>query len=439
MRRILLAVASCSPLLFLPMACAVEQAPDQPEGEEQVAESEDEIIGGTADTTTKAVVWLFDENGGSSCSGTIIAKNGSTGWVLTAGHCSGMDYAIQANNYESCFNNNDPNCEAVYPVTADQAHPSWNGDAGNGYDFRILTISGAANAPVIPAAQNPDGISVGSSIVAVGYGITSANNNSNTLRRRVTESVDELYGNPPLVFSDQTDGTGSCSGDSGGPILFNNTVVGVTSFGDQNCTQYGAYGRVQAVYSSWIAGVIGGVVMPNCDDCFASATQPSGACGSQYTACVNNQDCIDFANCANACATDACIQGCANQHPSGYNTYAAIVDCGCTACANECANECGGSSSSSTGSGPGATTSTGSGAGGGAGVGGGGEGGAGEGGSTSSGGKKKKKSNADEDEPAESASCSVATVGSAPNEGFGLVGLGGLGLLAGVLRRRRRA
>ena len=176
MRRILLAVASCSPLLLLPMACAVEQTPDQPEAEEQVAESEDEIIGGTADTTTKAVVWLFDENGGSSCSGTIIAKNGSTGWVLTAGHCSGMDYAVQANNYESCFNNNDPNCEAVYPVTADQAHPNWNGDAGNGYDFRILTVSGAANAPVIPAAQNPDGISVGTSIVAGGDGAPPGHN-----------------------------------------------------------------------------------------------------------------------------------------------------------------------------------------------------------------------------------------------------------------------
>ncbi len=436
MRRILLAVASCSPLLLLPVACSVEQSPDEPQGEERVAESDDSIIGGTADTTHKAVMWLYDEDQGGSCSGTVIAKNGSTAWVLTAGHCSGIDYVIQANNYESCFNNNDPNCEGIYAVTADQAHPSWNGDAGNGYDFRILTISGAANAPVIPAAQNPDGLSPGSPIEAVGYGITP---NNNSIRRHVTETVDELYGNPPLIMADQTDGTGSCSGDSGGPVLFNGTVVGVTSFGDQNCTQYGAYGRVQAVYSTWIAGIIGGVVMPNCDDCFNSATQPNGACGSQYTACGNNQDCVDFATCINACTTDSCIQGCVNAHPTGYDFYVAIIDCGCSACASECADECGGSSSTTTtGAGPGSTGAT-SGAGG-DGVGGAGDGGAGEGGSTSSGGKKKKKKSTDDaDEDTTSSSCAVATVGSQRSDGYGLLGLGGIGLLAGILRRRRRA
>ncbi|MBL9026884.1 MAG: trypsin-like serine protease [Myxococcales bacterium] len=437
MRRTLLAVASFSPLLLLPVACSVEPSPDAPE--ERVAERDDSIIGGTADTTHKAVMWLYDEDQGGSCSGTVIAKNGGTAWVLTAGHCEGIDFVIQANNYETCFNNNDPNCEAVYQVTADQAHPSWNGDAGNGYDFRILTISGAANAPVIPAAQNPDGLSPGSPIEAVGYGITP---NNNSIRRHVTETVDQLYGTPPLIMADQTDGTGSCSGDSGGPVLFNGNVVGVTSFGDQNCTQYGAYGRVQAVYSTWIAGIIGGVVMPNCDDCFNSATQPNGACGSQYTACGNNQDCVDFATCINACTTDSCIQGCVNAHPTGYDLYVAIIDCGCSACASECANECGGSSSSSTGSGPGPTSTgatTGSGAGG-DGVGGAGDGGAGDGGSTSSGGKKKKKKSTDDaDEDTTSSSCAVATVGSQRSDGYGLLGLGGIGLLAGILRRRRRA
>ena len=43
-----------------------------------------------------------------------------------------------------------------------------------GYDFRILTVAGAANAPVIPPAQNPDGISNGVQIEAVGYGETLA-------------------------------------------------------------------------------------------------------------------------------------------------------------------------------------------------------------------------------------------------------------------------
>jgi MYXO-CTERM domain-containing protein len=432
MRRILLTLASFSPLLLLPLACAVEE---DTQDTEKVQTREDEIIGGTADTTTKAVVWLYDENQGASCSGTIIAKNGSTAWVLTAGHCNGMDYVVQADDYEDCFQQGNSGCEAVYDVTQDQAHPSWNGDAGSGYDFRILTISGAANAPVIPPAQNPDGISIGSSILAVGYGATPGNN---SLRRRVTETVEELYGNPPLIWADQTDGTGSCSGDSGGPVLYNNTVVGVTSFGDQNCTQYGAYGRVQAVYSSWIAPIIGGVVMPNCDDCFGSAVQPNGACGSQATACTNNQDCNDLLTCFGPCTTDQCFQDCINQHPTGWNLYSAVIDCGCTACATECAAECGGSSSSSTGSGPGPGATNGATTGTGSDVGGGNEGGAtGEGGSTTSGGgKKKKKSSDNEEDTQEGSSCAVAAPGSSSD--VGLLGLGGLGLLAGSLLRRRR-
>lgn len=429
MRRILLTLASFSPLLLLPIACAVEE---EPQDTEKVETRDDAIIGGTADTTHKAVVWVFDENQGASCSGTIIAKNGSTAWVLTAGHCNGMDYVIQANDYEDCFGMGNAGCEAVYAVTQDQAHPNWNGDPGNGYDFRILTISGAANAPVIPAAQNPDGLSVGSPIEAVGYGITP---NNNSIRRHVTETVEQLYGNPPLIWANQTDGTGSCSGDSGGPLLFNGTVVGVTSFGDQNCTDYGAYGRVQAVYSSWIAGIVGGVVMPNCDDCFGSAVQPNGACGSEANACTGNQDCNDLLVCFDPCSTDQCYQDCINQHPTGWNLYSAVINCGCTACATECATECGGSSTSTgSGPGPGATTgSTGSGLGGGTGEGGGGEGGS----TTSGGGKKKKKSSADNAEDTDDgSSCAVATPGA--SNGFGLLALGGLGLVAGALRGRRR-
>jgi uncharacterized protein (TIGR03382 family) len=52
-----------------------------------------------------------------------------------------------------------------------------------------------------------------------------------------------------LCFS-QTDGTGKCEGDSGGPsfAMINGqlTEVGITSFGDQNCEYYGADTRTDA-------------------------------------------------------------------------------------------------------------------------------------------------------------------------------------------------
>jgi MYXO-CTERM domain-containing protein len=402
-----------------------------PPAEENVAANESEIVGGTIDTMTKAVVFLLDEQG-SACSGTIIAKSGGTAWVLTAAHCQGMDYAIQADDYEDCFGNGNSGCEAVYPVVEDTVHPSYNGDASQGYDFRILEISGAAGAPVIPAATSPDGVSAGSDVIAVGYGATSGGNSSNSLRRRVTEEVSEIYVNPPLLLADQTDGTGSCSGDSGGPILFNGTVVGVTSFGDQNCTQFGGYGRVQAVYNAFIAPIIGqpgGEI--TCDDCFNSSQQPSGACGGAYDACVNNQDCIDFADCITPCSTDACIQTCIDQHPTGTDLYIAIVDCGCNACSTECAEECGGSSSSSTTNSSSSTSSVGGG-----GVGGSGAGnGENNGGATNNSSSSESSSSGGDDEGADGGVSSCSTTPT-NHSGNGLAALGLVGLI-GALRRRQ--
>lgn len=401
-----------------------------PPAEEQVAASESEIIGGTLDTTTKAVVFLLDEQGGA-CSGTIIAKSGGTAWVLTAAHCTGMDYAIQANDYEDCFGQGNSGCEAVYPVVEDTVHPSYNGDAGDGYDFRILAVSGAASAPVIPAATSPDGVTAGVDVLAVGYGATSGGSSSNTLRRRVTEEVSQISLNPPLLLADQTDGTGSCSGDSGGPLILNNTVVGVTSFGDQNCTQFGGYGRVQAVYNDFIAPIIG---QPGgeltCDDCFNSSQQPAGACGGAYEACVNNQDCIDFADCITPCTTDACIQACIDQHPTGTDLYIAIVDCGCNACSTECAEECGGSSSSSTTNSSSSSSSVGGG-----GVGGSGAGnGENNGGATNNSSSSESSSSGGDDEGADGGVSSCSTAGGRTSSDA-LLGLGLLGLV-GALRRR---
>lgn len=441
MRRIVFTAAVLSSTAFLPMACNVEQ-PDLPK--EEVEKDDAAIYGGTLDTTNSAVMFLYNEQQGTACTGTMIAKNGSTGYILTAGHCSGMDFAFQADDVNDCPNG--AGCEGVYQVNQDTAHPNWNGNAGDGYDFRILRVSGATNAPVIPAAQNPDGLSDGAAVEVSGYGITEFNNN-NSERRHVTENVVDLYSNPPLIEADQTDGTGSCSGDSGGPVIFNGHVVGVTSFGDQNCTQYGFYGRVQNVYSSWIAGVIGGVVMPTCDDCFSTVQQPQGACAAAVDACVNNQDCLDINDCFGNCSTDACYQDCINAHPTGWNLYSAFIDCACNACAVECEQECGGSSTttSTTGSGPGpaaATAQQSSSAA--AGMGGFGEGGStGEGAADSTGsGTKRKNKDSDDDEDDETQtidSCACSTPGSSASGGMsGILGLAGLGALAGAFVRRRR-
>jgi hypothetical protein len=78
-----------------------------------------EIFGGSVDTVHDAVVYL---EGAGSCTGTIVGASGGTGWVLTAGHCGGIQTIYvgdNLNNYDVAFN-----------VTQDLPHPQWNGNAG---------------------------------------------------------------------------------------------------------------------------------------------------------------------------------------------------------------------------------------------------------------------------------------------------------------------
>jgi V8-like Glu-specific endopeptidase len=427
--RHILALASIACFVLSPFGCAVETAPP-----EQADRSEHGIIGGTADTTNKAVMWVTNDFG-SACSGTMISVNGNFGWVLTAGHCEDMQYVVQANDFDDCFGMGNPGCEAVYNVDTDIPHPLWNGDPSDGYDFRLLRVTGTgASTPVIPASSNPDGVNVGTQIEVVGYGVTGMGNN--TLRRHVTETVAELYSS--LIIAYQNDGTGSCSGDSGGPALSGGKVVGVTSFGDPGCDEYGGYGRVQLAYNDFIAPNIGAPVEPSCDACIDSALQPSGACGPQTTTCINSQQCQDFIDCASACTTQSCFNNCVSQHQTGADQYFAIVDCYCAACA-ECMGEpeCDTSTSSTvtTGSGPSTSASTGSG------QGGSGQGG-GSGATTGSGGDDDDNGNSsgdDDDDGGETVTTCTCAAPGAPSRGpTGLLGLGALGLALGALAARRR-
>jgi hypothetical protein len=229
-----------------------QAADPDPGSDEDVGLDEAPIINGSADTTSKAVVWLFDENSGSSCTGTIIKVDGDTGYALTAAHCTNMDYVVVANDYTDCFGQGNPGCEAVFQVAQQIYHPDYNaGDPGQGYDFSLIRFGGASGWPyVIPAAQPPDGLSNGVSLDIVGYGQTESGQNS-LRRHKVTQLVDfDLF----FLLHQST----VCFGDSGGPAIYNGTVVGVSSFVTDNaCMDYGVSGRVATVYQSFIEPFIG--------------------------------------------------------------------------------------------------------------------------------------------------------------------------------------
>jgi len=445
----LLSLAPCLVAITSVLGCATERDPSI---DEPTQVSGHGIIGGSLDTTHDAVVYYAHDN--SACTATIVAKNGTTGYALTAAHCVGGSNGqlIQADDIDDCFNMG-PGCEAVYDVNLVAVHPSYTGDAGDGWDFAMLRFAGAgAITSVIPAAQIPDGLAEGSLVEFVGYGL---DDNGNTGVRRhlfndlspipaigVTDAVSSLF-----FFQDDSPGL-ICSGDSGGPGIFNGEVVGVSSFVGTNCTVYGASGRVSTVYNSFIKPFIEGVPpVLNCDECFQASIGGAGACVPAVNACFADTNCEGLVDCINGCnGSQTCINSCANQWSAGINLYNAIFDCTCTACASECSAECAAPNPTSTGTGvdtgtgtgEGTSTDTGTGTGTDTNVGTDTTTGTSTGTTTS---KKKKKSSGDADD---GGGCSVAATAGSSSDGSSdtnAAWIALVGLMAGFagLRRSRRS
>src|SRR5262245_34733933 len=103
---------------------AASCAPGQPSGSERTGEHKDPIFYGTRDTDDEACVLV--ELPGGLCTGTIIAKNGDKGYVLTAGHC----VAQQPPPSEMRVGQGtDPTqgADAIYQVTSYALHPKYDG------------------------------------------------------------------------------------------------------------------------------------------------------------------------------------------------------------------------------------------------------------------------------------------------------------------------
>jgi len=430
MRRI--ALTALVPLALFIASC--EQDPAPAELSEPAATSNEEIFGGTWDSgnTYPAVVWLYNETGGYSCSGTIVQITGSTGYVLTAAHCTGMEYVIVDTDY-NCIQND--TCDQVYQVVpgSQQYDPAFDENSvQNGHDFSMLRISGVSGITPIPVATNPDGLKAngGDSVIQVGYGVTKTNQN-NSKRNVVNITTDQVFSN--LIYHDQTDGKGTCSGDSGGPTIFNGKVVGVTSFGDQTCASDGYDGRVQFAYNSFIAPYLNATVTETCDTCFdEEVNTQTGSCYSKVQACQDDTECNALNDCLNACGANdqSCVNACASAHQNGIDKFNAIFDCFCTSCASLCSDECAQSTTSAT-TGSGMTTSS-NGAGGGAANGAGGASANGSGGSTSATG------DSETDDGGNATSCNCSTPGAASGTTSGALGLAGVAIAIGAMRRRRR-
>ena len=225
-------------LVLSTAACGQGYDPGDASSSPELESSMHEIRGGDRDDGHAPVALLYDDGQGGMCSGTLISDR----VYLTAAHCIG---STNPNDY-IIIGGTDPfeNHEWFADVDEVHRHPQYD-DQNLIHDVGIVVLSEDAPVGSYRWVEDDDDEEVyaeGEGITLVGYGQTSESAwNSSGIKRTADVDIEEVY-QDVIVYGGPT--TNVCSGDSGGPALKKVggriRVVGVTSFGDQNCSQFGA-------------------------------------------------------------------------------------------------------------------------------------------------------------------------------------------------------
>ena len=201
------------------------------------------IINGTTDTGDPAVVMVIAQVGtmgqASLCTGEVISPH----VVLTAAHCV-SPATVGTGAVISVYTKPDlagatqadllPSKTTTYNMMFDSNNPQ------NGNDVGAVILVDPLSITPIPYQRDPlPQAQVGQPVRLVGYGITMASDTMGTtagVRRQAPSTLAHL---DDLFVGLQDGQHGICEGDSGGPAFQTidgvERIVGVTSFGFQNC------------------------------------------------------------------------------------------------------------------------------------------------------------------------------------------------------------
>lgn len=268
---------------------------------DDVGVSSEAILGGDSPSPGQfpTVVGIVIGQGQGVCTGTFIAPD----LILTAAHCISPQIVGLANQeqvtaatsvwFDTTFLGSGTSVAAADTIP----HPSFNqpGDPDVGL---IRLAQPRTEREPSPINLDPGAVPVGTTVDMVGYGVDDSGQAGEIQYLTDKTSVScaaSGFSDSTFICFNQQDGTGKCSGDSGGPSFLagTSTVVGITSFGDQQCEFFGADMRTDAS-SSFLAenapelGCSGdGVCDEDCDvdpDC-------DGAPGGLGSACGDGESC----------------------------------------------------------------------------------------------------------------------------------------------------
>ncbi|MEZ4398602.1 MAG: serine protease [Kofleriaceae bacterium] len=309
------------------------------------------IVGGTTTSVGQFPTTVGLELGGGLCTGTLLTKD----WILTAAHC--VDPAVLGQSQSQITASVRVHFDTVNVLTTPGTvvrasetikHPMFNVNALGMHDIGLIRLATPVTDRVpVPINLAAGRAPVGIGVTMVGFGVTSRQAPSSAGIQRVVEqtsvscSVGGLSDGDLLCFS-QVNGKGKCEGDSGGPsfamIDGAQVQIGVTSFGDQDCAQFGADTRTDAETAFLFEHVpelqcgadgvctaaCGAGALPVDPDCGCDADHPCAAghtcfddrcivdpyaTGGVGSACTSGTEC-ESGNCAASSSEQLCTFAC---------------------------------------------------------------------------------------------------------------------------------